>query len=489
MYIVRRLFVHCLSVLSLFMLTGTMALAQPVDRIAERQRAVETGLLPAVVLEGRDVPTYSLQQRMTHYGIPGVSLAVINDGIVEWADGYGVLRSGTTDSVTVSTLFQAASISKPIAALAALRLVDDGRLELDQDVNKYLRSWRVPENEYTAVRPVTLRHLLSHSAGVTVSGFPGYERGASLPTAVEVIEGDGNTAPVRVDTIPGASYRYSGGGSTVVQVLIEDVCNASFERAVERLVLDPLGMYRSTFAQPLPPRLHNEAASGHRDDAVPIPRAWRVYPEKAAAGLWSTPTDLARFAIGVRAAYLGEEGSILDGPLAQEMLTLQNEVYGLGPGVFAAGDSLWFGHAGGNAGFRAFVLLYPTTGDGVAVMTNGDNGHALNHEIIRSVSRVYGWTSNKPEVRTPVRLSAETLDQYTGTYQFDHQPERAVHVDRIDHHLRLSWLNDRTNAPQRLEPTSTNEFVMSSTGASVVFEVDEPTVRAIIDGWSAQHVE
>lgn len=394
----------CILLLSLLWLVPAAAFGQPADSIAQRQRAVERSLLPEVVPEGEPLPTFALRERMAHYGVPGVSLAVINDGHVEWAAGYGVKEAGTTDSVVVSTLFQAASISKPVAALAALRLVDEKKVALDRDINAYLRSWHVPENGYTSGQPVTLRRLLSHSAGFTVGGFPGYRRSDTIPSAVEVIEGRGNTPPVLLDTIPGKRYRYSGGGYTVAQVLVSDVAEYSFEAATERLVLDPLGMYRSTFAQPLPRRLWPQAATGHRgSEATPVNGKWHVYPERAAAGLWSTPTDLARFAISIREAYLGKPGSILTRSLAKAMLTRHNEVYGLGPAVVASGDSLWFGHSGGNAGFRTYFLLHPATGDGLAVMTNANGGRALNFEIIRAVSRVYDWPSHKPRVQVATR--------------------------------------------------------------------------------------
>lgn len=192
------------------LLVPTVVFAQPVDSIGERQRAVEHGLLPKVVLEGKPVSTFSLRERMAHYEVPGVSIAVMNNGHAEWAAGYGVREAGRADSVTASTLFQAASISKPVAALGALRLVDQGDISLDRTVNQYLQSWKVPQNKYTTEESVTLRRLLSHEAGLTVSGFPGYRRSDSIPSAVDVLEGRGNTDSVRVDTIPGADYRYSG---------------------------------------------------------------------------------------------------------------------------------------------------------------------------------------------------------------------------------------------------------------------------------------
>jgi CubicO group peptidase (beta-lactamase class C family) len=225
---------------------------------------VEESLLPAVVVAGDSAPTFSIAARMEHYKVPGVSVAVIHDGKIEWAKGYGAREVGGTDSVTASTRFQAASISKPVAATAALRLVEEGRLELDANVNDALKSWRVPDNEFTAKQPVTLREILSHTAGLTVHGFPGYAVGEKVPSTVDVLDGKGNTDAVRVDTVPGAMWRYSGGGYTVAQLLVHDVTGEPFVAAMQRLVLDPLGMKQSTYEQPLPERLADSAAVAYR---------------------------------------------------------------------------------------------------------------------------------------------------------------------------------------------------------------------------------
>ncbi|HEX5435701.1 MAG TPA: serine hydrolase domain-containing protein [Gemmatimonadaceae bacterium] len=383
---------------TLAMLTlASCAGVQSTGSVAERQRAVEESLLPATVVAGETVPSYSIRDRMEHYSVPGMSIAVINDGKVEWASGYGVKRVGSSDSVTTSTRFQAASISKPVAATAALRLVEEGRLDLDGNVNDRLRSWRVPENQFTAKQPVTLREILSHTAGLTVHGFPGYAAGDAVPSAIDVLDGKGNTAPVRVNMVPGTRWRYSGGGYIVAQVLMQDVTGEPFATLMKRLVLDPLGMTQSTYVQPLPERLSDSAAVAYRSDGDAVEGRWHTYPEQAAAGLWTTPSDLARFALGIRAAYLGEAGAILKQATAREMLTEVMGGYGLGVAVEGAGDSLRFSHGGANEGYRAFFVLHPITGDGVAVMTNSDNGYALCMEVIRAVARVYGWPDFRPE--------------------------------------------------------------------------------------------
>ena len=398
------------------------------DSVAERQRAVETSLLPAVLVAGDSAQTYAIAERMERYKVPGLSIAVIDDGKIEWAKGYGVKRVGSTDSVTTSTRFQAASISKPVAATAALRLVEDGKLDLDGNVNDRLRSWRVPDNDFTAKQPVTLRGILSHTAGLTVHGFPGYAAGDTVPSTVAVLNGQGNTAPVLVDIVPGTQWRYSGGGYTVAQLLIGDVTGEQFADVMKRLVLDPLGMTQSTYEQPLPASLEDSAAVAYRSDGSEVEGRWHTYPEQAAAGLWTTPSDLARFALGIRAAYRGEDDAILKQATAREMLTERMGGYGLGVGVEGAGDSLRFSHGGANEGYRAFFVLHPITGDGVAVMTNSDAGAALYMEVVRAVARVYGWPDFQPETRTVVQVAPDVLEKYVGEYEL--APDAVLTVTR-----------------------------------------------------------
>jgi len=381
--------------------------------VLERQQAVEASLLPAVVEAGEPVPTWGIRDRMEHYRVPAVSVAVINDGIVEWAEGYGVKRAGGSDSVSVSTLFQAASISKPVTAAAILRLKDRGVLDLDTDVNKYLQSWQVKTNAYTAESPVTLRGLLAHNAGVTVHGFPGYVAGEIVPTAVDVLNGKGNTDPVEVVSVPGERQRYSGGGYIIAQVLLEDLTGEPFHSVIESEVVGPMGMSDSTCEQPLPERLAAVAAVGHGSDGEPIEGRWRTHPEQAAAGLWTTPTDLARFLLDLRSAYLGSTDAALKPATVREMLSRQISGSGLGLVVAGTGDSVRVSHGGANMGYRAFMVLYPVTGDGVAVMTNGEGGRELRMEVVRAVSRVYDWPDYRPEVKHRLRhmlvLAAEVL--------------------------------------------------------------------------------
>ena len=287
----------CFRTAALLALVALPVPLQAQHGVAERMRRVEQGLLTPVVLKGT-APGMSLPDRMANYRVPGISIAIINDGRIEWAKGYGVTEAGGSTPVDTSTLFQAASISKPVAAMAALRLVEQGKLSLDADVNASLRTWRLPGNDFTRTEKVTLRRLLSHNAGTTVHGFRGYAQGEAVPSVVQILNGErpANSAAVRVDTLPGALWRYSGGGTTIVQLLMHDVTGKAFPTLMRESVLGPVQMVHSGYEQPLPAARGPFAAIGHSSSGAAIAGKWHTYPELFAAGLWTTRTRCPRSA-------------------------------------------------------------------------------------------------------------------------------------------------------------------------------------------------
>ena len=385
--------VALILIATLFFLSLGSCARNPEALLERRIAGVEHGLLS----EYGD-PAWKrmeLAERMEYYHVPGVSIAVINDYQIEWARGYGVLEAGGSEPVTPETLFQTASIAKPVVAVGALQYVERGALALDSDVNQSLVSWQVPENEFTAVEKVTLRRLLSHSAGVTVEGFRGYALGEEVPNLRQILNGEppANSPPIRVDIVPGTQHRYSGGGYMIVQQLLEDLAGEAFPDIMQDSVLEPWGMAASTFESPLPEDLRSIAASGHRQDGLAIPGGWHTYPEMGAgASMWATPSDLARFAIRVMLSYTGRTDEVISQDMAIKMLTPQVENRGLGPKVYDDGGGLfYFMHPGANDGYKSVLVAYPKRGQGVVIMTNGDNGDALWREILNSVSVEYGW--------------------------------------------------------------------------------------------------
>lgn len=330
---------------------------------------------------------------MKKYETPGVSIAVFREFEIEWARGFGVASADTRTPVDSLSLFQAASISKPVAALAALRLVEAGQLDLDRDVNDYLKGWKLPQNELTAARAVTLRMILSHTAGLTVHGFPGYEAGAPLPTLPQILDGrpPANSDPVRVTVLPATRFEYSGGGTTVLQQLLADVAGAPFCELMQKHVLDLVGMRFSTYEQPLPAGLVSFATAGHSQGKV-VKGGRHTYPELAAAGLTTTASDLARFAITVQRARLGLS-SVLSRPEALLMTTPHRaDSYGLGFEILPPGDKdkKYFGHGGSNRGYTGSLLATLDGGHGMVILTNGEEWNVVK-EIADKIRGEYGF--------------------------------------------------------------------------------------------------
>ena len=434
------------------------AVRAPSDEVGQRIARIERGMLPGTRVQGRSYAPATIEERMRVHGVPALSIAVVNDGKIEWARAYGLADVESGRRATTDTRFQAASISKPVAALGALRLVQDGRLSLDEDVNQKLSSWKIPTNEFITQKPVTLRMLLSHSAGLTVHGFPGYAPGVDVPTVVQLLNGEkpANTAAVRADIVPGSRWRYSGGGVTVMQLLLTDVTGEAFPGLMRRLVLDPIGMTASTFEQPLPASLASSAATGYRSNGKAIAGRYHTYPEMAAAGLWTTPTDLARYIIDVQRSFTNGSGKVLSRDMTVAMLTRQVGSHGLGPGVDDAADSLRFGHGGANEGFRAMISGRATRGQGVAVMTNSDAGGSLIAEVAQAIAREYGWSGNTPRVLVPVALSSEGMREFAGRYVFPRASAPTTLVITMEDGRLMARQDDE--APFELIPTAANEF-------------------------------
>jgi CubicO group peptidase (beta-lactamase class C family) len=355
---------------------------------SRKMRAVETSLRA-----GPRAPRRSLDRRMIDYRVPGVSIAVIENGTIEWAKGYGVADASAGTPIDVETLFQAASISKPVTAVAVLRLVEAERLALDDPVNEHLRCWRIPESGHKSGRRATIRDLASHNAGLTVPHFEGYAPGQPLPTILEILDGKppATNPPVRHEA-PAGTYRYSSGGFTVLELLLTELLGRTFSELMAELVLEPLRMRRSSFVQPLPAELAGTAAAAQDEKGAPVPGRWRVYPAAAAGGLWTTPADLARFAMAIQASYNGQWGSFLRRETAQEMLRVQtSDNFGLG--FYIADDGLRFRHSGINYGYRAHLVASLEGGQGAVVMTNSEGGEGIIREILGSIAAVYHWAS------------------------------------------------------------------------------------------------
>ncbi len=348
---------------------------------------VQTWVSPARA----DVIDDAVAREMKAHGIPGVSLSVVKDGKIVRSQAYGKVDKESGTPVTTKTLFQAGSISKPVSALGALVLVEKGKLSLDTNVNEMLKSWKVPDNEFTAEQKVTLSRILSHSAGLTIHGFGGYAAGTEIPTLVQILNGEkpANTMPIRVIFTPGSKWQYSGGGYVVLQQMIIDVIGKTFPDFMKESVLTPLEMGRSTFEQPISDALAKTATSGHSPDGNKVPGGWNIYPEMTAAGLWTTPEDLCRFILAIQKAWQGQKGGIISPAMAKDMLTVKSGEYGLGLCIKNGGK--FFQHGGRDEGFDAF--LYASSNVGVVVMINANNNNGAIGRMMNAAWSQYGEIS------------------------------------------------------------------------------------------------
>jgi CubicO group peptidase (beta-lactamase class C family) len=355
-----------------------------------------------IELTGSIADPVFMQQALKQFNVPGVSIAVVRDFKIVQAVAYGVADAETGAPVTTRTLFQAASISKPVAAMASLRAVQEGRFRLDQDINTILKSWRLPEGALTTSRKVTPRTLMSHISGTgDAFGFPGYTLGAALPTVPQMLDGipPSNGRAVRLERPPFTGFEYSGGGVMIQQLALSDAVGKPFATLARAWVLDPIGMADSTFEQPLPPARQPSAARAHNATGARMGDSWRVYPEQAAAGLWTTPGDLARFAIEVQQATLGRSTRVLTQTFAKEMVTpVGVGPFGVGFEVSKQGEGWYFGHSGDTWGFACDLLFHRTNGYGMVIMTNGDAGGALIAQLRRIIQREYKWDAVDPPV-------------------------------------------------------------------------------------------
>jgi len=397
---------------------GQAAAPTAPSTIDPKIQAVESCLPPPVIVKGEPKACTTLAKRMEELHVVGASVAVIHNGKIEWAKGYGLRQAGG-DPVNADTLFQAGSISKPLAAMGALHLVQEGKLSLDADINTILTSWKLPPSTAAPGATVTLRELLTHTAGITVHGFPGYAAGAPVPTLVQVLNGEppANTAPIRLDSVPGNQWRYSGGGYIVMQQMVIDTVKEAYPTFLHDTVLAPIGMSHSTYEQPLPAALLSNAALPYNGDGTAVPGGPHTYPEMAAAGLWTTASDLCRYMIEVQNSLAGKANHVLSQPMTQQMLTAGKGDWGLGLNVGGSAAQPWFSHGGSNAGYESLFVAYDHNGDGAAVMTNAQGGSRLASEVMSAIAIAYDWPDWRPVERTEIKVDPAVLARYVGTYQ------------------------------------------------------------------------
>jgi CubicO group peptidase (beta-lactamase class C family) len=398
---------------------------------------------------------------MAYYFVPGVSIAVVDGGKLVWAQAFGVRKAGTEEPLTPDTMMQAASISKVFAALGAMRLVQEGKLNLDEDVNQGLSSWKLPDSPLAAGERVTVRRILSHTAGLGVHGFDGYPRGAAMPSLRDILDGrpPATNAAIRIERAPGSGFEYSGGGYAVMQQLIEDRLGESEAAYLNRAVLRPLEMSRSVFETPLSPDRLAGASWAHDWMGRPIEGQFHEYPTTGASGLWTTPRDLARLIIEVQSVMAGAPGKVVSQGTLGQMLTVVSPPLGLGFWIEGEGAARRFSHDGGGDGNLSRICAYVEGGKGYAIILNGRSSPELLFEIARGIAAAFDWPDRFQVVVDEVQLSKDQLARVVGEYRLPVDPPSSVHLEADEGRVRM-WASDfGDKAKVGLIATSESTFV------------------------------
>lgn len=423
-------------IILLFFISCKWGCAQTSDKLVnDRIREFENNIVSWVKIE--NAPTWTLEERMKFYNAKGVSIAVINNYKIEWAKGYGWADSAEKRPVTVHTLFQAASNSKSINSLAVLKLVQEGKIDLNEDINTYLKSWKFPYDSLSKGKKITVANLLSHTAGLTVGGFEGYEQGDTIPNIIQILNGQSpaNSKPVRSMFEPGFKFEYSSGGTTISQLILTDITHEAYDKYMYKTILQPLGMTESFFTQPPSKEKLKQLATGYYADGEEIEKKYHTYPEQAAAGLWTTPSDFAKYVIETQLSLQGKSNKIISEKTQKLRLTpYVDSLAALGTIIMNRSGSKYFHHGGRCFGFTAQHFGSLEHGYGVVVMINEDNSiqaEQLLNEIINSVAYTYKWPNFfTPVIKKEITPEKDTWSEYIGNYKIGN--DTAVVLNKKD---------------------------------------------------------
>lgn len=423
--------------------TQDKIIGQQQQSVAALQAAVEQNLRGPVKFGTQPVNTYTVQQRLAYHKVPGISFALIHNGALSWAQGYGTVAAASDQAVTVNTVFQAASIAKPVTAFAVMRMQQQGLLNINASIDTYLTSLTLAKGKQTPEAVVSFKNLLDHSSGLTAGGYMGYETGAAIPSDLQTFNGEApaNTKAASVETTPGSQVSYSGAGYTLAEIALTDTFKQPFEQLMDSWLLSQMGMKNSSFALDYPQQSGVLLALGHDRSGNTLTGGWRRHPEQSAAGLWSTPSDLARFAIETTKAYQGQS-TLLSQAAAREMLTPimpeqdLSAQFGGQPAmtfiVAGEGKQFLFQHGGGTQGYSCFMLMYPETGDGAVFMTNSDTGYSIGLEMLRAASFVYNWPDFKGKALQKRQVDRQQQAVFLGEYPFTDWQAEIIQVVEAD---------------------------------------------------------
>lgn len=435
----------------------------------ERKIQLENGIREQVNFLGEPEDLSSIKNRMLELKIPALSLTLINKGEIEWADIYQNADFPEQQNLDCSSIFQAASLSKPVTFLAAVRMSSAGKIDMDKNIQEYLKDFVIPKGKQTDENPVTLRNIFAHTSGINPGGYEGYAKNLPLPSDLDILRGGAgvNTPAIKVISPPNESLAYSGGGYTLAELAIQNIFNDEFSNIMRKWIIEPAGMKYSKFAQPLSASDSLRAAKGYTQSGIVIEGGWNNYPEQAAAGLWSNSIDLAQFLIEIYNAYQGRS-SIFSQTDIKSMISDERDgsVYGF---IFnRSGDDISITHYGGNAGYRTGMTISLTSGNGLVYLINSDNGGALGNELFLSASQVYNWNHFKQTSVQRKNVEPVVLKELSGKYKWNDQVDLSITFDGSKNTISLYFPN---GDEYKLVPIVGEEldFIHPNTGVIVSF--------------------
>lgn len=431
-----------------------------------RVENIEENLVPVHFLKNHS-NRMSISEMMEKDRVPGVSIAFIENGNISWQKTYGYSNLQDSLPVTTKTLFNGASLSKPVAAMAALNLSEKGFIDLNEDVNAYLKNWKIPENKFTEEQKVTLKRLIGHTAGIINYVPQPYSLNDNSPNLVQMLSGTKPSVdlPASVIYVPGEQRKYSNPGYTIIQKMIEDVSDKNFESVIEEIIFKPSEMYDSSFEQPLPQNLLEKTATGYSKDLKGYP--YKLFPWKAAGGIWTTPTDLGKFIITLLEDYHSNKNIILSKKMADSVFQKKSERLGFGKLFSPVKQDLLFEHWGSSPGFTCYMVASLNKKQGVVIMTNSDNGTILLSYIARSVAQEYNWDFLQPTIFKSFKLSVDEIMTYVGKFSGG---DKEMVFEIYNENLVVSDIqNNRT----KLIPVGEKKFILKETNNLYEFLTDK----------------
>lgn len=439
------------------------------EKSLERKVQLEEGICEQVTFLGEPEDFSSITSKMSAYTIPALSLTVINNGEIEWSDIYRNANFPDEPHLNCSSIFQAASLSKPVTFLAALRMHSAGTIDLDKNIQEYLKDFVLPQGKQTAENPVTFRNIFSHTSGINPGGYEGYARNLPMPSDLDILRGGAgiNSPAIKVIAPPNETLAYSGGGYTLAELALQDIFHEEFSNIMQKWMLEPAEMTHSVFTQPLSASDSILVAKGHTQSGEVIEGGWRNYPEQAAAGLWSNSIDLAKFLIEIYNAYQGKS-SIFSQSDIKSILSQERDGHVYGFLLNRSGDEVAITHYGGNAGYRTGMTISLTSGNGLVYLINSDNGGALGNELLLSASKVYNWKQFKQTNVQRDQAEPEVLKALSGKYKWNNQIDLAITFDESHNSVSIHFPN---GDEYKLVPIIGEEldFIHPNTGVKVSF--------------------